>query len=181
VVYNLTTGEFVSFGSLEPATHALYPVFHPDGRRVLFTWEADRVDGVQPKYLGMLDLDSGAVEVLLETNYPIGGAFFLPDGEHIVFDMDGLYLFDMRLNETFRLTPPDDSGFPRASGSGIEVVLMTWATPPTGPRTYGVSLYLLDTGERVSVLAPTSLVQPRPDIDASGQRIVYVRGILGIR
>jgi len=182
IVYNMSTAQFASFENLSPATADLHPVFHPDGHRVLFTWSDNVADGWRPGYLGTLDVESGAVAVLLRIPEPpdtIRGAFFLPDGEHIVFDMDGLNLFDLRLGQTFRLTSWDDASFPRASGSGNLVVLQTWAAPPAGPRTYGVDLYWLDSGRRVTVLSPTGPVQPWPDIDASGQRIVYVRGVLG--
>jgi Tol biopolymer transport system component len=158
---------------------ALSPSFSQNDDRIIFNWvDTDLADGPIPEYIAEVSLETGEVKILLTEHRGRNthGAVFLPDGQHAVYALDGLYLLDIGLDVSFRLTGPDEVAFPRVSGAGRSIVYQVMGPPDaSGRRLFGVSLFRLDTQQTVEVFASRQQIRPLPDIDFEGRTIVYAR------
>ena len=162
--------------ALSPALYPLFTTFDPEGRRIAFTWEGAFIaHGPYRNYIATYDLANGIVDVLMKTGKQIAGLAFLPDGEHIVFASDGIYLYDIVLNLTLRLTGPANQAFPQVSGSGDLVVFQSLTRMDAlGRPLYRIHIYQLSTGETRDVLQREQYGNPHPDITTDGRAIVFI-------
>jgi len=143
--------------------------------KVIFNWK----DGTGPQHIEELYLGTNETRILLTVPDPptdLHGAAFLPDGQHAVYALDGLYLLDLGLNVSFRLTGPGEAGFPRVAGMGRAIVYQVRGPiDASGRPLFGISVYRLDSQETIEVFASRQQTRPFPDIDFDGQTILFAR------
>jgi hypothetical protein len=174
------TLEVVSTEALSPAPWAVDPVFDEPGKRILFSWEEGVADVNSPKHIMTYNLTTGAVETLYtiaSTGWDLRGLEFLPDGQHVVFALDGLFLFDVGISAMSRLTGPENAAFPHRDGTGRTVVYQTGLFGDESSKKYSIRLYRMNTGESIELLSLVQSFGPTPDINGAGTAIAYAREI----
>jgi len=181
-ILNVTTGavDVIPNERLAPADYALFPCFDGTGRRILFAWHDPRQVTVERiDFVLVHDLMTNKTDVLLRipgSHYDLSGLAFFPDGNHFVFALDGVFLHDIVLNLTVRLTGPANEAFPRVSALGGEIVFQALTqNDELGRPLYMIRLHRLNTGETVDVLPQEQYGGPHPDISENGRTIVYTR------
>jgi serine/threonine protein kinase len=141
----------------------VWPVFHPDGRSVLF---ASSRSGISQ--LWELPLHGGPLMQIM-TEGPVLAADISPDGRLIVYDNDStlctLFVYPPSRNRR-RLSPSEsDLSQPAPTGDGREIVVRMLRQNEA--RTYAVALSLMDGSERILTEAESIALTP------DGQHLLY--------
>jgi hypothetical protein len=141
----------------------VWPVFHPDGRSVLFASSRSSISQIWELPL------HGGPPTQITTEGPVLAADISPDGRLLVYDNDStictLFVYPPSRSRR-RLSPSEsDVSQPAPTGDGREIVVRMLR--PSEARTYAVALSLADGSERI--LAEAESIALTPD----GQHLLY--------